>query len=207
MNSAGDHFTTDTATATGHHRRRLTALAAGVTATLVLGGLSVLSAQDADAATHGVDATAETSPVGFGADTPADRDHDKDYYDGLLDIDHGSDEITVSWNRFTDHFKDSLVGHSDKNAGEDTGHLKVTYHHNWFSNVYSRIPSLRFGAGHFYDNYLQEAETGAHSRMGAQMLVENNVFRDTKVAVTAGRDSDVDGYAVLRGNDNRWSRR
>ncbi|MER7791101.1 pectate lyase [Streptomyces sp. NPDC097640] len=131
----------------------------------------------------------------------ADRDHDKDYYDGLLDINHGSDNITVSWNKFAEHFKGSLVGHSDNNAGEDTGHLKVTYHHNWFSNVYSRIPSLRFGTGHFYDNYVQGAETAVHPRMGAQMLVENNVFRDTQVAVTTNRDSDVDGYAVLRGND------
>ncbi|MEU0810834.1 pectate lyase [Streptomyces sp. NPDC005970] len=131
----------------------------------------------------------------------ADRDHDKDYYDGLLDINHGSDNITVSWNKFAEHFKGSLVGHSDNNAGEDTGHLKVTYHHNWFTNVYSRIPSLRFGTGHFYDNYVQGAETAVHPRMGAQMLVENNVFRDTQVAVTTNRDSDVDGYAVLRGND------
>jgi pectate lyase len=131
----------------------------------------------------------------------ADRDHDKDYYDGLLDINHGSDDVTVSWNTFKDHFKGSLVGHSDSNAGEDTGHLKVTYHHNHFSNVYSRIPSLRFGTGHFYNNYVAGADTACHSRMGAQMLVENNVFRDTKIAVTTNRSSDVDGYAHLRGND------
>lgn len=131
----------------------------------------------------------------------ADRNHDKDYYDGLLDINHGSDYVTVSWNTFKDHFKGSLVGHSDNNASEDTGHLRVTYHHNQFSNVYSRIPSLRFGTGHFYDNYVVGAETAVHSRMGAQMLVENNVFRSTVVAVTTSRDSDVDGYANLRGND------
>lgn len=131
----------------------------------------------------------------------ADRTHDKDYYDGLLDITHASDSVTVSWNTFKDHFKGSLVGHSDNNPTEDTGHLRVTYHHNQFSNVYSRIPSLRFGTGHFYDNYVQGADTACHSRMGAQMLVENNVFRDTKIAVTTNRSSDVDGYAVLRGND------
>ncbi|WP_406207270.1 MULTISPECIES: polysaccharide lyase family 1 protein [unclassified Streptomyces] len=131
----------------------------------------------------------------------ADRDHDKDHYDGLLDINHGSDDVTVSWNTFKDHFKGSLVGHSDNNASEDTGHLKVTYHHNQFSNVYSRIPSLRFGTGHFYNNHVTGADTACHSRMGAQMLVENNVFRDTKIAVTTNRSSDVDGYANLRGND------
>ncbi|MEV6587085.1 pectate lyase family protein [Streptomyces acidicola] len=131
----------------------------------------------------------------------ADRDHDKDYYDGLLDITHGSDYVTVSWNTFKDHFKGSLVGHSDNNSSEDTGHLKVTYHHNEFSNVYSRIPSLRFGTGHFYNNYVNGADTACHSRMGAQMLVENNVFRSTKIAVTTNRSSDIDGYANLRGND------
>ncbi|MDX2696489.1 pectate lyase family protein [Streptomyces ipomoeae] len=131
----------------------------------------------------------------------ADRDHDKDHYDGLLDINHGSDNVTVSWNTFKDHFKGSLVGHSDNNASEDTGHLKVTYHHNRFSNVHSRIPSLRFGTGHFYNNYVDGADTACHSRMGAQMLVENNVFRNTKIAVTTNRSSDVDGYANLRGND------
>lgn len=131
----------------------------------------------------------------------ADREHDKDYYDGLLDINHGSDDVTVSWNTFKDHFKGSLVGHSDNNEAEDKGRLKVTYHHNHFSNVHSRIPSLRFGTGHFYNNYVQGADTAVHSRMGAQMLVENNVFRTTKLAVTTSRSSDVDGFANLRGND------
>lgn len=28
---------------------------------------------------------------------------DKDDYDGLLDITHASDDVTVSWNKFHDH--------------------------------------------------------------------------------------------------------
>lgn len=131
----------------------------------------------------------------------SDRDHGKDHYDGLLDITHASDHVTVSWNTFEDHHKGSPAGHSDSNASEDTGHLRVTHHHNWFSNVNSRIPSPRFGTGHFYDNYVVGAGTAVHSRMGAQMLVENDVFRSTEVAVTTNRDSRTDGYANLRGND------
>jgi pectate lyase len=131
----------------------------------------------------------------------SDLDHGKDYYDGLVDINHASDYVTVSWNTFKNHYKGSLVGHSDNNASEDTGHLRETYHHNWFDQVNSRIPSLRFGTGHFYDNYVVGAETAVHSRMGAQMFVQNNVFRNTEVAVTTSRDSDVDGYANLSGND------
>ena len=71
----------------------------------------------------------------------SDRNHGKDYYDGLVDITHASDYITVSWNRIHDHYKASLVGHSDSNGAQDTGHLHVTYQHNWFYNVGSRMPS------------------------------------------------------------------
>lgn len=132
----------------------------------------------------------------------SDLDHGKDYYDGLLDITHAADYITVSWNRFHDHYKVSLIGHSDSNGSEDTGHLHVTYHHNWFYNVNSRTPSLRFGTGHVYNNYFQNVtDSGVHSRMGAQMLIQNNVFSNVDTAITTTGDSDVDGFANVSGND------
>jgi pectate lyase len=52
-------------------------------------------------------------------DLSSDRDHDKDYYDGLLDITHGCYGITVTWSKLYDHWKASLVGHSDSNGAED----------------------------------------------------------------------------------------
>ncbi|KAG8738298.1 hypothetical protein FRC10_007002 [Ceratobasidium sp. 414] len=65
------------------------------------------------------------------------------------------------------------VGHSDSNGSEDTGKLRVTYHHNWFLNVGSRLPSLRFGTGHVYNQLMDTAsESGINSRVGAQMLIE-----------------------------------
>ncbi len=132
----------------------------------------------------------------------SDENHGKDYYDGLLDITRASDYITVSWNRFHDHYKVSLVGHSDSNGSQDTGHLHVTYHHNWFYNVNSRLPSLRFGTGHIYNNYYENVgDSAIHSRMGAQMLIENNVFRSVPVAITTTGDSSQDGYANASGND------
>lgn len=66
-------------------------------------------------------------------DLSSDMDHDKDYYDGLLDITHAADYVTVSNTKFHDHFKTSLVGHSDNNAAEDTGHLRVTYANNYWT--------------------------------------------------------------------------
>ncbi|KAI1261104.1 polysaccharide lyase family 1 protein [Xylariaceae sp. FL1019] len=126
---------------------------------------------------------------------------DKDYYDGLLDITHGSDLITVSYNVFHDHWKGSLVGHSDSNADEDTGKLHVTYHHNWWYNINSRLPSIRFGTGHIYSSCFEDNPTsGINSRMGAQVLVEQNYFDSTKLAIVTDLDSDEDGYAVDQNN-------
>lgn len=129
-----------------------------------------------------------------------DRNHHKDYYDGLVDITRGSDYVTVSWNRLRDHSKGSLVGASDNNGDEDRGHLKVTYHHNLFENIDSRIPSLRFGTGHFYNNHVVGANFAVNSRMGAQMLVEGNIFESVRLPIATNRYSREDGYVVARNN-------
>lgn len=131
----------------------------------------------------------------------SDQNHGKDFYDGLLDITHAADFITVSWNQFHDHFKVSLIGHSDSNGAEDTGHFHVTYHHNWFFNDNSRMPSIRFGTLHAYNNYFQNVgDSAIHTREGAQALIENNVFDGTGTAITTTGDSPVDGFANERGN-------
>lgn len=134
-------------------------------------------------------------------DLSSDLTHGKDFYDGLLDITHASDFITVSWNRFHDHFKTSLIGHSDNNGSEDTGHFHVTYHHNWFNNDNSRMPSIRFGTAHIYNNYYTNVgDSAIHSRENAQTLIENNFFDGTGTAITTTGDSPVDGFANATGN-------
>jgi mannan endo-1,4-beta-mannosidase len=134
-------------------------------------------------------------------DLSGDRTAGKDDYDGLVDITHGADYITVSWNYIHDHWKGSLVGHSDSNSSEDTGKLHITYDHNYFYNINSRGPSLRFGTGHAYNNLYQTMSTAVHSRMGAQMLVQNNVFSGVTTPIQTNVDSDVDGYVNQSGND------
>ena len=131
----------------------------------------------------------------------SDMNNGKDFYDGLVDITHAGDFVTVSWNRIHDHFKVSLVGHSDSNGSEDTGHLHVTYHHNSFINFDSRTPSLRFGTGHVFNNFFQNGSTGVHSRENAQMLVQNNVFRSVGTPIETTGDSPVDGFVNQSGND------
>lgn len=85
-------------------------------------------------------------------DVSSDVDHDKDYYDGLIDVSHASDWVTVSNSYIHDHYKASLVGHSDNNGAEDTGHLHVTYANNYWNNISSRTPSIRFGTGHIFNS-------------------------------------------------------
>ncbi|KAL3426738.1 pectate lyase a [Phlyctema vagabunda] len=125
----------------------------------------------------------------------------KDDYDGLFDASHASDFITVSWNKFHDHWKGSLIGHSDNNADEDTGKLHITYHHNSFINVNSRLPSLRFGTGHVYNSHFQNCPTsGVNSRMGANVLVESNQFDNVPLAMVTDLDSDEPGKLCDKGN-------
>ncbi|KAH8775449.1 pectate lyase a [Diaporthe sp. PMI_573] len=133
-------------------------------------------------------------------DLSSDMDHDKDYYDGLLDVTHGSDYITISNSYLHDHWKASLVGHSDSNADEDTGHLIVTYANNYFSNINSRGPSFRFGTGHIYNHYAENSSTGVNTRIGAQLLIESAVFSGIEKAIESA-DSKTVGYAVVNDVD------
>lgn len=139
-------------------------------------------------------------------DFSSDRDHGVDFYDGLLDVNHGADFITVSWSRFHDHYKTSLVGNSDGSGDEDEGHLTVTYHHNAFHRSGGRNPSVRFGTVHAYNNhYLDLDDYGVASRMEAQVLVENNWFEnvnrpiraDTSLSPIAGHVSGVETNAYV----------
>ncbi|KAF2747676.1 polysaccharide lyase family 1 protein [Sporormia fimetaria CBS 119925] len=124
----------------------------------------------------------------------------KDDYDGLFDAKRESDKITVSWTKFHDHWKGSLIGHSDSFTA-DKGKLRITYHHNSFINVNSRLPSLRFGSGHIYSSCFQDCPTsGINSRMGAKVLVEQSSFSNVKRAIATNLDSDQQGYAVEKNN-------
>ncbi|KAK0455662.1 polysaccharide lyase family 1 protein [Desarmillaria tabescens] len=129
-------------------------------------------------------------------DLSSDLDHDKDYYYGLLDITHGSYGITVTNSKLYNHWKASLVGHSDSNGSEDVA-LRVTFALNWWQNLNSRGPSFRFGQGHIFNNYYVDLNDGINTRDEAQLLIENNVFTGTEDAIY----STDSGYAVASGND------
>jgi pectate lyase len=124
--------------------------------------------------------------------------------DGLLDIKRGSDLVTVSWNRFHDHHKTCLLGHSDKDDIRrlDTGHLRVTYHHNFFDGTQTRHPRVRFAEPvHVFNNYFKKNEYGVAALMDSGVLVEGNVFEDVEYPThTSYGDSPDPGRLVERDN-------
>jgi pectate lyase len=123
-------------------------------------------------------------------------------YDGAVDIKRGSDYITVSWNRFFDHDKAMLLGHSDDNASQDRGHLRVSYHHNWFDGTTQRHPRVRFGNPvHVYNNYYDGVgDYGVASTMEAGVLVEGNYFENTDSPCELGQGDSPAGSLVARNN-------
>jgi pectate lyase len=97
--------------------------------------------------------------------------------DGAVDIKRGSDFVTVSWNRFHDHDKTMLLGHDETGAAQDTGRLRVTYHHNFFDASDQRHPRVRFAElVHVYNNYYRDNSYGIASTYNAGLFVEGNYF-------------------------------
>jgi pectate lyase len=122
--------------------------------------------------------------------------------DGAVDVKRASDYVTISWNKFVDHDKTMLLGHSDSNGGEDRGKLRVTYHHNWFAGTNQRHPRVRFGNPvHVYNNYYASVRSyGVASTMEAGVLVEGNYFENTSDPYHLGEGSSPAGSLVARNN-------
>jgi pectate lyase len=107
--------------------------------------------------------------------------------DGLIDPTKQSDYITISWCKFyytptgdnTCHRNCNLVGSSDSDTA-DRGKLKETFHHNWWStNCKERMPRVRFGQVHVFNNYYSNLMSGGYCHgVGeeCQIRVENNYY-------------------------------
>jgi pectin methylesterase-like acyl-CoA thioesterase/pectate lyase len=108
-------------------------------------------------------------------------------HDGLLDITRQSDRITVSWNHFRDHAKTMLIGSSDSQKLDD-GRLRVTLHHNHFENLGERMPRVRWGRVHVYNNLTTtsgDAATPFVYSLGVG--VESRLFSEANVWETPER--------------------
>ncbi|MFZ6711001.1 pectate lyase family protein [Undibacterium sp. TC9W] len=118
-------------------------------------------------------------------------------FDGLVDNKAGAHHITYSYNYIHDHHKVGLIGSSDSDASD----RYITFHHNYYKNVGSRLPLQRGGYTHIYNNLYSDIKTsGINVRMQGYSLIESNYFENSQNPVTS-RDSDVLGYWELRNNN------
>lgn len=83
---------------------------------------------------------------------PVENGKLKQCHDGALDINQGSDFVSVTYNHFALHEKNLLIGSSDRALG-DQGRLRVTLKGNLFEHVAERAPRVRYGQVHLLNNY------------------------------------------------------
>ncbi|KPF61720.1 pectate lyase, partial [beta proteobacterium AAP51] len=120
-------------------------------------------------------------------------------FDGLIDNKAGAHHITYSYNHIHNHQKVGLIGSSDS----DSSARYITYHHNYYKDVTSRLPLQRGGYTHLYNNLYSGVRTsGANIRMGGFSLIEGNWFENAQNPVTS-RDSSSIGFWELRNNNVR----
>jgi pectate lyase len=127
---------------------------------------------------------------------------------GLLHVVHGADFVSVSWTLFhftaetpdQEHRFACMIGNSDEDQAEDTGHLRVTLHHNWWADyIRQRAPRVRFGDVHLFNNFYSTAgnDYSIWAALGSRVLLENNYFR----AVTNPHElHDPDAQLLSIGN-------
>jgi pectate lyase len=104
--------------------------------------------------------------------------------DGNLDVVDASDFVTISWTKFSysgtsrTHRYSNLVG-DDDNATADAGKLGVTYHHCWWADrVQERMPRVRYGRVHLYNNLWTSSGNDQCVQLGTNgnIRMENNIF-------------------------------
>lgn len=135
---------------------------------------------------------------------------DKDYYDGLLDITNGAAFITVSNCYFHDHQKAILCGSGDgaDDAKYDVN-IRVTFYNNYFKDIGSRIPMIRYGKAHVFNNYYLNEKidfsnsSAINCRSKSELLIEYNKFVNYRRAwgYYFSTENYPTGKANVRGND------
>jgi pectate lyase len=145
-----------------------------------------------------------------------DHDDISDGSDGNMDVNQGADYMTISWTKFyysgtrvdlagagAGHQFSDLIGSSDGSGATDAGHLRVTFHHDWWGqNSYERMPRVRFGQIHLFNNYWSSTGNSYCVGLGvtANVLAENNVFR--QVANPFNITSYANADSVLEARNN-----
>ncbi|KAJ0807557.1 putative pectate lyase [Helianthus annuus] len=76
-------------------------------------------------------------------------------YDGLIDVIHASNFVTISNNFFSQHDKVMLFGHNDNNMEDKIMKVTVVYNH-FGPGLVQRMPRVRLGYAHVANNRYDE---------------------------------------------------
>lgn len=121
---------------------------------------------------------------------------EKDGYDSLIDMKATVQYVTVSYNYLHHSGRGGLIGSSDN----DTENTFITFHHNRYEDIDSRLPLLRHGTVHAYNNYYKNvSKSGMNPRIGGQIKAENNVFENVQNPIGTFYTDDM-GYWDISGN-------
>ncbi len=127
-------------------------------------------------------------------------------FDGLFDMKNNTQYVTLSYSIMRNSGRGGLIGSSESDLSNDF----ITFHHNLYENLDSRVPLLRGGTAHIYNNhYVNIRESGINSRAGGRAKVDNNYFRNSKDVLGTFYTNQA-GYWQVSGNtfDNvTWSGR
>ena len=131
--------------------------------------------------------------------------------DGSIDITKGADYVTVSWCKFIyapktpafTHELVNLIGSSDTDFVNNNP-FHITFHHNWYAdNAIERMPSVRHGIVHVFNNYYTCSGNNycVRTRLGSQVLVENNYFSGVQNPWELLTTSGTTGLLKATGNN------
>ena len=122
-------------------------------------------------------------------------EQDKHYGDGATDFKF-CNSITSSYNVFNNCKKTGLVGGSNNNYTRN-----VTFHHNYYNSVGSRLPLGRQANMHIYNNYYYNCSTCQDIRANAFVLSESNYFEGCQNPQKVSTDSTYTGTVIKSYND------
>ena len=113
------------------------------------------------------------------------------HHDGHVDVTLLATKVTISNNHFLRHDKGNLLGGSDVAnlvPGYGPGQIDVTFFGNYYQNMVQRMPRVRFGRVHVYNNVFDGDRRATLSQLGyrlgdtwatgtaAKLVTENNLF-------------------------------
>lgn len=122
-------------------------------------------------------------------------ERDKYAGDGTIDCNESAN-ITIAYNKIDNAKKCILISSSDDNKCNN-----LTMHHNYFTEVESRLPFSRHTNIHTYNNFFNNCNNASNIRANGFLVSECNYYLNTKKPLAVGTAFVGDKSAIKSIND------